>query len=59
MNVSIKGNKLTIVMDFNKAGTPSASGKSNVHASTRGNAETEIEVNGRTLVLGLNAYTKA
>ena len=59
MQVSIKGSKITIVMDFNKDGVPSASGKSNVHASTRGNAETETLVNGRPLVIGVNAYTKA
>jgi hypothetical protein len=57
MEATIKGGKLIITIDFNEAGTPSASGKTNVHASTRGNLTSTVKVNGKTLVVGLNAYT--
>jgi len=36
--------------------TPSASGKTLVVASTHGNARTDAQVNGKTLVVGVNAY---
>lgn len=58
MQVQIKGNDLVITIPFNKKGKASASGKSLVHATTQGNKETEVEVNGKTLVIGVNAYTK-
>lgn len=57
MTATIKNNTLTITIDFDAGGTPSASGKTTVHASTRGNASTTVQVNGKTLVIGLNAYT--
>lgn len=56
--VKIQGNKLMIVMDFDETGTPSASGKTMVHASTRGNMTTTALVNGKPLTIGVNAYTK-
>ena len=46
MNVEIKGNKLCIEIDLEKP-TPSASGKTLVVASTRGNAVTTTEVDGK------------
>lgn len=49
--------KLTIVMDIEDV-RPSASGKTLVVASTRGNMETDVQYNGKPLVLGINAYTK-
>jgi hypothetical protein len=57
MEATIKGGKLIITIDFDQTGSPSASGKTNVHASTRGNLTTTVQVNGKTLVVGLNAYT--
>ena len=59
MNVTIKGGKITIVMDLNAKGTPSASGKSLLHATTRGNIDSGVEVGGKSLTLSVNAYTKA
>ena len=38
---------------------PSASGKTLVVASTRGNKETEVQVNGKNVIVGLNAYIYA
>jgi hypothetical protein len=54
---SKNGKKLTIEIDLNETGQPSASGKTMVHASTRGNKETDLKINGQNLVLGVNAYT--
>ena len=51
-NVSEDGKTLVIEIDLTAKGTPSASGKSLVIATTRGN----IPVNGFTL--GLNVYKK-
>lgn len=36
----------------------SKSGKSLIYASTNGNVNTGLKVNGSDLILGLNAYTK-
>lgn len=41
------------------AGVPSASGKSLVVASTRGNVNAEGLHNGKPVVVGLNAYQKS
>lgn len=57
MTAEIKGNNLVITIPFDKKGAPSASGKTMVHASTRGNLATTVQVDGKTLVVGLNAYT--
>ena len=57
MNVEIKNNKLYIEIDLEKP-TPSASGKTLVVASTRGNATSEAMVDGKPVIIGLNAYIK-
>ncbi|MBV5339047.1 MAG: hypothetical protein J0665_05735 [Deltaproteobacteria bacterium] len=55
MTVEIKGNKLYIEIDLEKP-TPSASGKTLVVASSRGNSVTTAEVDGKPIIIGLNAY---
>lgn len=55
MNVSIRDNKLCIEIDLEKP-TPSASGKTLVVASTRGNMKTAVEIDGKPVTIGLNAY---
>ena len=57
MTVEIKNNKLCIEIDLEKP-TPSSSGKTLVVASTRGNAVTSVEVDGKPVTIGLNAYIK-
>jgi len=57
MTVEIKGNKLYIEIDLEKP-TPSSSGKTLVVASSRGNAVTTAEVDGKQITIGLNAYIK-
>jgi hypothetical protein len=47
---------LTISLPISKS--TSASGKSLVIASTRGNFQTTVMVDGKPLILGVNAYTK-
>ena len=37
---------------------PSASGKSTVVASTHGNQPTAVQIDGKPVILGLNAYIK-
>jgi hypothetical protein len=57
MTVEIKNNKLCIEIDLEKP-TPSASGKTLVVASTHGNTVTSAEVNGKPIIIGMNAYIK-
>ena len=57
MTAKIEKDKLIVEIEFNENGYPSASGKTKVHASTHGNQPTSVMVNGKALVIGLNAYT--
>ena len=56
VNAKITGSKLTIEIDLDAPTERSASGKTNVVASTRGNAA--LDYKGRKVNLGLNAYFK-
>lgn len=57
MKVEIRDNKLLIEIDLEKP-TPSSSGKTLVVASTRGNTVTDVEIDGKPVTIGLNAYIK-
>ncbi len=57
MKVEIKDNKLCIEIDLEEP-KPSSSGKTLVVASTRGNVVTTALVDGKPIVIGLNAYIK-
>ena len=57
MDVKIEDGKLIIKIDMQEP-TPSASGKTLVVATTHGNMTTQCLVNGKNLVIGLNAYIK-
>lgn len=57
MNVEIKDNKLFIEIDL-ETPTPSSSGKTLILASTHGNTVTTAEVDGKPVIIGLNAYIK-
>ena len=52
----VVGNKLVIEIPLNPAPVPSASGKTLVVASTHGNKVTEARLDGKNVVVGLNAY---
>jgi len=55
MKVEIRDGKLCIEIDLEKP-TLSTSGKTLVVASTRGNAVTDVLVDGKPVTIGLNAY---
>jgi len=55
IETKIEGKKLIIICDLEKP-TPSASGKTLVVVSTRGNMRTSCMVEGKPLTVGLNAY---
>jgi len=57
MKVTIKGSVLTIEIDTQKP-TPSASGKTMVIASTHGNLPTACMIDGKPVIIGLNAYIR-
>lgn len=57
MKVEIKGNKLCIEIDLERP-IKSSSGKTLVVASTHGNVVTSVEVDGKPVTVGLNAYIK-
>ncbi len=57
ITAKIEGNKLIITADL-ETPTPSASGKTLVVASTRGNKATDVMIDGKPVIIGLNAYIK-
>jgi hypothetical protein len=57
MKASIKNDVLFVEIPLNKP-TPSASGKTMTVASTHGNMATTAMVDGKTVIIGLNAYIK-
>lgn len=54
VDIKVKGNIATITIELNQDHGPSASGKTNLVASTGGN----FAIPGTDVVLGLNAYRK-
>lgn len=54
----LKDNKLQITIDMNEEPRPSASGKTLVVASSHGNQATTLEVDGKAVIVGLNAYIR-
>jgi len=57
MKVEIKGKELIITVEM-QTPTPSASGKSLVIASSHGNQRTTAIIDGKPVIVGLNAYIK-
>lgn len=58
MTANIEKGHLVIRIPM-QAPTPSASGKTLVVASTRGNVRTTVEVDGKPVTVGVNAYIPA
>lgn len=58
MNARIDGSNLIITIPMNPSPTPSASQKSLVVASTHGAMTTPTQINGKNLIINLNAYIK-
>jgi hypothetical protein len=57
MEVKIENGKLIISIELQDP-TPSASGKTLVVATTHGNMVTQCMIDGKNVVVGLNAYIK-
>ena len=53
-----QANTLTLVLDL-QAPTPSASGKTLVVATTHGNVPTDVQMGGKPVIVGVNAYIRA
>lgn len=58
MKVTIQGGKMIIEIDMETPPKPSASGKTLVVASTHGNQATTASVDGKPVIIGLNAYVR-
>ncbi len=60
MQVTLDDKKktLTITLPLEAPGTKSASGKTEIVATTRGNKATEIMFDGKPITVGLTAYVK-
>jgi hypothetical protein len=57
LSAKIEGNELVIRVPMNPTPMPSkSSGKTLIVASSHGNQETEAEVNGQKVRVGVNAY---
>lgn len=54
LRFGIKDGRLVISLPFNEDGIPSASGKTKVVATTRGNKP--VTINGKEFFVGVNAY---
>jgi hypothetical protein len=59
LTAAIEDGFLVIKVPMNPAPVRSASGKTLVVASTHGNKQTEVEVDGKPVIVGLNAYVYA
>ena len=53
-----KAKTITLVLDMQES-TPSSSGKTLVVASTHGNVPTDVEINDKPVIVGVNAYIRA
>lgn len=58
LTVTREGDMLVIRIPIT-APTPSSSGKTLVVASTRGNQKTSVQIDGKDVYLGVNAYVYA
>ncbi|MBU0707050.1 hypothetical protein KKG41_01625 [Patescibacteria group bacterium] len=55
IKVEVKGNEMVITVPMGTP-TPSASGKTLVVASSRGNQATDCIIQGKPVIVGFNAY---
>lgn len=56
MKAQIIDGNLVVTIPMNPTPQPSASGKTLVVASSSGNKQTDVMVNGKPVTIGLNAY---
>ena len=56
LTAAIEGEYLVIKVPLNAKPTPSSTGKTLVVASSHGNKQTEVEIQGKPVIVGVNAY---
>ena len=56
MQAEIKGKNLVVTIPLEEDPQPSASGKTKVVASSRGNVKTNLTYKGQPVTIGFNAY---
>lgn len=56
MTARIEGTKLIVEIELNQQPETSKTGKTLVVASSHGNKPTQAKINGKNIVVGLNAY---
>jgi hypothetical protein len=56
LTAAIEGEYLVIRVPMNAKPVPSSTGKTLVVASSHGNKQTEVEVQGKPVIVGVNAY---
>lgn len=58
VTAKVEGGNLILTLPIIKGGRPSKSGKTTVFATTNGNQPTTVTIDGKPLIVGVNAYTK-
>ena len=58
VQAKLENDNLIITLPMNGTGVRSKSGKTIVVASSHGNVPTEVEINGKKVIVGVNAYIK-
>lgn len=58
VKAEIKGKDIIITLEMNNPPQTSASGKSLIIATTKGNQESELKIDGKPVIIGVNAYIK-
>ena len=56
LTAAIEGEYLVIRIPMNPKPVPSSTGKTLVVASSHGNKQTDLEIDGKPVVVGVNAY---
>lgn len=59
MTVKIEGDNIIITLPYDKSGQLSASKKSIVLATTKGNKPSDLEIDGKAVMIGVNVYVSA
>lgn len=56
LTAAIEGGYLVIRVPMNSKPVPSSTGKTLVVASSHGNKQTDVEIDGKPVIVGVNAY---
>ncbi len=58
LTATIEAGYLILRVPLHATPTPSSSGKTLVIASSHGNKQTELEIDGKPVIVGVNAYVR-